>query len=458
MQIVDGIDYAYFDLGSTRPMQKTNSVNCRAIGQMVTVQQVQGGLLMAEPFKFIHASDFHLDRSIRGISELPNHLVEVLANAPYIAAQKVFDLAIAERVDFVLLSGDLYDDESGSARAAAFLLSQFERLVSKDIQVYWCGGQTDHPDRWPSSIELPTNVLTFSSSLVEQVDHRRSGETIARLMAGGFDPKRKSAEDFAAPNNEVFNIAVAHGEFSSGSLSGNNIRYWALGGRHKASKLEKPDTIAVYPGTPQGRSPRESGVHGFKLCRVDSAGKIRVQTVECDRVRWQPQKVTISEQVKLAELKNELGERALKIMTDTTDQVILCKWLLSPEGEFNPAIRKREWASGLLEWLRDEFGRTDHGLWSVSLQVEPPQQLPLEWFEEDTILGEYMRATGRYQSDDSLKINFHDYMPKTVDGNVAAGIAQLSTNRREEILRLATMVGVEYLAKHKEIAESEITD
>ena len=63
-------------------------------------------------------------------------------------------------------------------------------------------------------------------------------------------------------------------------------------------------------------------------------------------------------------------------------------------------------------------------------------------------------ATGRYQSDDSLKLNFHDYMPKTVNTRITAGIAQLSSSRREEILRQATMVGVEYLARHKELAES----
>ena len=92
-------------------------------------------------------------------------------------------------------------------------------------------------------------------------------------------------------------------------------------------------------------------------------------------------------------------------------------------------------------------------MWSVNLTVESPKNLPIEWYEEDTILGEYMRATGRYQSDDSLKVNFHDYMPKTVDGTMTNGLGQLSNNRREDVLRQAIMVGVEYLAKHKEYHE-----
>ena len=406
---------------------------------------------MAESLKFIHASDFHLDQSISGLIELPNHLIEVLANAPYQAALRVFDLAIAERVDFVLLSGDLFDYESGSARATAFLLGQFQRLHNKNIHVYWCAGECDQPDRWPSSIELPDNVVTFSSSIVEQLDHRRDGVSIARIMASGYDTKRRNGADFSAPDNAVFNIAMTHGEFESNSLNAKNIRYWALGGRHKSTKLEKTGTVVVYPGTTQSRSPKESGLHGFKICRVDSNGKLRVQTVEADRVRWMPQKVAINENVRLDELKNELGERALKIMTDTTDQVVLCKWMLVTDGDFNPKIRKRQWTANLLEWLRDEFGRSDRGLWSVSLKVDAPRNLPIEWYEEDTLLGEYLRVTGRYQSDESLKLNLHEYLPQTVQSKITAGMGLVSDRSRDEVIRLATLVGVEYLGKHKEV-------
>jgi hypothetical protein len=167
-----------------------------------------------------------------------------------------------------------------------------------------------------------------------------------------------------------------------------------------------------------------------------------------------PQKVAVSEHVRLEELKNELGERALKIMTDTTEQVVLCKWFLATEGDFNPGIRKREWSNEVLEWLRDEFGRSDKGLWSVSVTVEAPKNLPIEWYEEDTLLGEYLRAMGRYQSDDSLKLNLHEYMPQTVQNKVTEGMGLVSDSRREAILRQAALVGVEYLGKHKEFDEA----
>jgi len=405
---------------------------------------------MAATLKFIHASDLHLDRPMSGLTEIPTHLFEVLANAPYEAAQKIFDLAVSERVDFVLLAGDLYDSELGNARAAAFLLSQFERLADKNIAIYWCGGETDHPDRWPNAIELPDNVVTFSSRIVEQVDHKRDGETVARIMGCGYDENhRRTAGDFAALDSERFTIGLAHGDFDLKSMKAEHVHYWALGGNHKSSKHDRTNSTIVYPGTPQGRSPKESGPQGFKIGRIDAAGKLRLQTVESDRVRWLPQKVAISEGVELHALKKELTERAAKIVVDTTDQIVLAKWTLATDGMFNPAIRKREWTENVLDWLRDEFGRGDKGLWSVSLQVAPPKQLPTDWYEEDTILGEFMRAIGRYQSDDSLRLNLHEYTPTNVEGTLTSGMSQVSKARREEVLRQAAMVGIDYLAAHK---------
>ena len=75
--------------------------------------------------------------------------------------------------------------------------------------------------------------------------------------------------------------------------------------------------------------------------------------------------------------------------------------------------------------------------------------MPNDWYEEDTLLGEYLRAMSRYQSDESLKLNLHPLMPQTVSNKVTAGMTDVSLNRRSEVLRKATLLGVEYLAEHK---------
>ncbi len=401
---------------------------------------------MAETIKFIHASDFHLDEPVSGLVQIPLHLKTVLANAPYESATRVFDLAVSERVDFVLLAGDLFNIDAAAPRAPAFLLGQFERLAELDIAVYWAGGSVDQPDRWPASIPIPENVTTFSSSYVDAVEHLRDGEVIATIRAAGHDPQRKSGADFSAGTSEDFAIALTCGEYEPTSLTAHNVRYWALGGRHRPNKLEKTGSVVAYSGTPQGRSNKEAGPRGCKICRVDSAGKLFVQNVETDSVRYLPQKVAVDETASIGELKKILGERGLKVATDNTGRTVLSKWSLSTAGDFNPAIRGAEVREELLEWLRDEFGRSETGLWSIDLRVEPPESLPMAWYEEDTILGEYLRAVGRHQSDESLKLVLHDYLPANVQSEIIGNLAHVAGNRRDEVLRRAALVGIEYLA------------
>jgi DNA repair exonuclease SbcCD nuclease subunit len=386
--------------------------------------------------------------------ELPIHLKSTLANAPYESARKVFDLALSERVDFVLLSGDLFDLSCSGPRPAAFLLSQFERLADKGIEIYWCSGSVDPIDRWPTSIELPDNVVTFSTSVLEDVNHRRDGKTIANIYGIGFDENRKSAIDFVTDADDVFSIGIAHGEFDSNTMPYDAIRYWALGGRHKSTKLEKPGSIVAYPGTTQGRSPRESGSFGCYVCRVDTNGKMRVQTVETDSVRWLPQKVSIHESISDSDLKNVLAERALKLVSDHSEQTLLVQWNLTTTGDFAPSLRRRENVARILDWLRDEFGRGESGLWTTRVKIDPPATLPTSWYEEDTILGEYLRSIGRYQSDESLNLSLHEYLPLAAEDSQLGGAARVSSERRESTLRQAALMGVEYLGIDKDISET----
>lgn len=413
---------------------------------------------MAEAFKFIHASDFHLEQPIRGLAELPSHLKSVLANAPYEAARKVFDAAIAERVDFVLLSGDLFDFSSSGPRPMAFMLSQFERLAEKGIEVYWCSGSVDQIDRWPASIEIPENVNTFGTSVLEDISHRRNGKVIANIYGIGYEENRKSAVDFVSDKDDVFPIGLAFADFESSTMPFDDFRYWALGGRHRSNRQEKPGSLVAWPGTPQGRSPKESGVHGCHICRIDSNGKLRQQQLETDVVRWLPQKLAINENCSEADLKSALTERSLKISTDLNDHLLLVNWHLTTSGSFNPSLHNPDFRDNMLEWLRDEFGRGERGIWSTQLTIEPPSNLPTSWYEEDTILGEYLRAIGRYQSDDSLNISLHEYLPTEAENGELPNLARVSGERRAEVLRQAALIGIDYLAADREtvdVAERE---
>ena len=58
---------------------------------------------------FVHASDLHLEQSLYGIAEIPPAMRKILIDAPYTAAKRVFDAAVDQHADFLLLTGDVLD-------------------------------------------------------------------------------------------------------------------------------------------------------------------------------------------------------------------------------------------------------------------------------------------------------------------------------------------------------------
>ena len=401
---------------------------------------------MAEGFKFIHASDLHLDRPMQGLTELPAHLKPALTEAPYIAAIGVFDQAITELVDFVLLSGDLFDDQSAAPRAKNFLLSQFKRLAERKITIYWSSGNASHPSSWPTAAELPANVVRFSCNDVEVVTHSKKGVPVATIHGASCDDRRENFSPFFADDGEPFPIAISTGDLEADPTENSNIRYWALGGRPLTTLLETGHGMAAYPGTPQGRSICENGPCGCLLGRVTSEGELQLKKIETGPIRWLHQKVTISEDVSDDSLKNIFSERAMIIANETPSRNTLVQWHILTTGELNLNLRRIERRKKIIDWLRAEFGsETENWLWTTDVLIEPPDFLPQEWYGEDTILGEYLRAIENYQKEESLEVSLHNYLPSSTENGSFFDIGVIAPQNRSEILRQTVMLGVDYM-------------
>lgn len=401
---------------------------------------------MAEGFKFIHASDLHLDRPMQGLTELPAHLKPALTEAPYIAAIGVFDQAITELVDFVLLSGDLFDDQSAAPRAKNFLLSQFKRLAERKITIYWSSGVTSQPSSWPTAAELPANVVRFSCNDVEVVTHSKKGVPVATIHGACCDYRRENFSPFFADVGEPFPIAISTGDLEADPPENSNIRYWALGGRPLTTLLETGHGMAAYPGTPQGRSICEIGPCGCLLGRVTPEGELQLKKIETSPIRWLHQKVTISEDVSDDSLKNIFSERAMIIANETPSRNTLVQWHILTTGELNLNLRRIERRKKIIDWLRAEFGsETENWLWTTDVLIEPPDFLPQEWYEEDTILGEYLRAIENYQKEESLEVSLHNYLPSSTENGSFFDIGVIAPQNRSEILRQTVMLGVDYM-------------
>jgi len=404
------------------------------------------------PFRFVHAGDFHLEQPPHGMAEVPDHLRELFLGAPYRAAQRVFDAVLAEEADFLVLSGDLLEPQQTGPRGPLFLAEQFGRLAERGIAVYWAGGRVDPPEVWPSAVTLPENVHLFPSGRLEEFVHRRDATPLARLIGASRHPegsrRRKiRPSDFDPDPAGLFSIAVVHGAAEAGSLQARGIHYWALGGRHDRSTLLSSPQVAHYPGSPQGRRPEEEGAHGCTLVQVDGQGQARTSLVPTDVMRWLGQRVVIDEAVTGDGLKTLLRER-MQTLVETTPAVdLLVSWTVAGSGPLMGQLRRGTLAAELLGWLRREYGFGPPAAWSLSLDVELSASLPPEWYEQETIRGDFLRAVRQLQLSDAEPLDLESYVAEEhLAGSLGPAVTVADQATRQRVLREAAWLGVDLLS------------
>src|ERR687894_798397 len=66
-----------------------------------------------EPFRFLHTGDLHLDSPVEGLSaEAPPEVLALLRSATTLAWRNIVAAALENRVDFVVIAGDVFDVRS----------------------------------------------------------------------------------------------------------------------------------------------------------------------------------------------------------------------------------------------------------------------------------------------------------------------------------------------------------
>ena len=251
--------------------------------------------------RFIHAADIHLDSPLRGLESYPGAPAERLRIATRQAFDRVVDLCLDERVDFLVVAGDLFDTDVKDFHAALAAASQLRRLDQAGIPVYLILGNHDSREEMTRHVPWPANVTLFDHKHPETVRH----PTLPVALHGMSYPKREVTENlvpgYPAPIVDCFNIGLLHTNAGGNSqhapyapcsveeLVAKGYDYWALGHVHEFAVLHELPHV-VYSGNTQGRHAREIGSKGCLLVAVEecsSESKVKdVKFCETDLVRW----------------------------------------------------------------------------------------------------------------------------------------------------------------------------
>lgn len=400
------------------------------------------------PFRFVHAADLHLEQPLGGVADVPEQLRELCLEAGYLAAERIFEVVLAEEAELLILAGDALQPYKTGPRGPLFLAAQFERLRERGIPVYWAGGQVDPPEVWPSSMPLPDNVHVFPPGRPEEFTHEREKIPLVRLVgASRVRGRAVRAADFAPDPAGLYSIAVVHGNADADSLKAHGIDYWALGGNHARGTLFSAPRAAHYPGTPQGRRPDQAGPHGCTLVQVDDRRHTRLSFIPCDAMRWHNERVVVDEATKRNDLETRLHDRMQAVKEANPGTDLMVAWTIAGSGPILAQVRRGRLAGELLDGLRKEHGMGSPAAWSISLAAEAGAVLPPEWYEQDTICGDFLRQLRHYQMNPEEPIALDPYLDEEHRAGPLADAAKIAdAAEHQRVLREAAMLGIDLLS------------
>lgn len=416
---------------------------------------------MAErTFRFLVAGDLHLEQPAYGLDEVNDSLRELMIEAPYLAAERVFETALAENVDFVVLAGDVVDPRMSGPRGVAFLVEQFQRLAARQMPVYWAGSPLDGLGRWPSGIELPANVVRFALDVPQAQLIQRDGITLARIagVSAEGSPRLRPGE-FAA-DAELFSLAVAYGQIDTTVLANSNIDFWALGGQHDRQVLSSVWPVALSPGSPQGRCPSEVGTHGCTLVevsrRVPIEGErrptrydVRMRVMPTDVLRWHDVQLRAEHLESVEQVQDALLTQlaALQDTSRDTDLVVHVSVITDAQR----AARWRTAMPVLLERARTTFGYRSPACWTAAIKFQFTARWGARYADEDTLLGDVLRELYRYADDPTLPIELTGYLnQQQIAGTLGSALELLEGEGRDDMLADAAALIVDLLGPRGE--------
>jgi DNA repair protein SbcD/Mre11 len=256
-------------------------------------------------FTFLHAADLHLGSPFLGLSLQDEDLARRLTSASRDAFTALIDAAIAEKVAFMVIAGDIYDGEWKDASIGLFFNRQLARLERAGIRVILLKGNHDAESVVTKAVALPSSVREFSTRAAKTI---RLDDLRVALHGRSF-PERAVGENYVRAYPAAvpgwFNIGVLHTSCSGYAahasyapctlqdLATRGYQYWALGHVH-AYEVLCTDPYVVYPGNIQGRSIRETGAKGAVLVDVEDGIASEPRRLIVDKARWVLARIDLS--------------------------------------------------------------------------------------------------------------------------------------------------------------------
>ena len=224
-----------------------------------------------QSFRFLHAADIHLDSPLKGLNGYPGANAERYCTATRAAFDRLTKTAIDERVDFLVIAGDLYDGDWRDFSTGLHFVSRIPRLADAGIPVFLLHGNHDAESVITQRLELPGNVHVFGADRPCTFELR---VLCVALHGQGFADRavvENLVPGYPDPVAGAFNVGVLHTALegiggharyapcSLADLIGKGYDYRALGHVHRGQILWKRPGHPILDPFQRGRQVEMTG-------------------------------------------------------------------------------------------------------------------------------------------------------------------------------------------------------
>ena len=369
--------------------------------------------------KILHAADIHLDSPLQRLGTYDDAPVDQIRSASRRALENMVTLAIDQRVDLVVIAGDLYDGDYRDQNTGLFFVRQATKLVGAGIPLVVIRGNHDAMNVMTSSLPLPKNPdggdIMMSANKVDQ----RVFDSLGVVVHGRSFRKRAETEDmsknYPAPIRGMFNLGLLHTSLTGAEghepyapcspvqLADKRYDYWALGHVHtRAEYVLDESAPIVFSGNIQGRHIRESGPKGCIIVEVDSHDQPTRVFHELDVVRWLVCEIDVTKREHVDEIHDAFQQWILDTLPSLDGRLLVVRVRLTGSSPLHHELhRNSDQIEASLRATAMAYG--DEQTWLEKLRVKTtPPKSDLSGFDMDGPLASLHHVVDRLRRDPEL--------------------------------------------------------
>ena len=213
---------------------------------------------MRQRLRLVHTADVHL-------GELPSSFHTAQPDADRRAFSRVIDIVLAEKVDVLLIAGDLFDSNRASIDAIEFAAAQIARVSCPVVLIpgnHDCYDETSIYRRFDfRAIGSHVYPLYAEEGEVAVFDHL--GLQVWGKGLIEHAPANRPMAGVPPRQADPWFVGMAHGHFvedrreprssliTPDEIAGSNLDYLALGHVHVFRDVSQGAVRACYPGAPR---------------------------------------------------------------------------------------------------------------------------------------------------------------------------------------------------------------